>query len=389
MGLWDRWLADLRRPEAPTSRDELVFHLLAPAVVIVLAQLTDPGSLAQLLLLAPVALGFVLRGVLGRFPAEAFAVMVIVPILLVVGDDGALEGTLFLAATMVLYTAWSLGSLTRSVIILGVAMATPWLIAQEFVPDSGIRWEPWAMASVLTFVLGRTLRRHRILIEQLEQARRALASQAVAEERRRIARELHDLAGHTLAAMLLHVTGARHVLRRDPVEAERALLDAEAVGRSSLDQIRVTVAALRADEHGADPALAGTADLATLAEGYRRAGLDLSVFIAHDAAGIDGPVGTAIHRIAREALANVARHAPDNHVRLECVVVDGCVRLTVVDHGAAAPRPETGSGHFGLVGMAERARALGGRLDAGPGADGWSVTAALPLARPSAPMARP
>ena len=95
----------------------------------------------------------------------------------------------------------------------------------------------------------------------------------MAEERRRIARELHDLAGHTLAAVMLHVTGARHVLRRDLDEAERALVDAETVGRASLDQIRATVAALRTDERGTDPALAGSADLVALVEEYRRAGL--------------------------------------------------------------------------------------------------------------------
>ena len=72
---------------------------------------------------------------------------------------------------------------------------------------------------------------------------------------------MHDLAGHTLAAMLLHVTGARHVLRRDIDEAEQALLEAETIGRSSLDQIRATVASLRTDERGTDPPLAASADL--------------------------------------------------------------------------------------------------------------------------------
>ena len=110
------------------------------------------------------------------------------------------------------------------------------------------------MANLFVFALGRTQIRQRRLIDQLERARRALADQAVAEERRRIARELHDLAGHTLAAVLLHVTGARHVLRRgDVAEAERALGDAETVGRASLDQIRATVAALRTEERGTDP----------------------------------------------------------------------------------------------------------------------------------------
>ena len=151
-------------------------------------------------------------------------------------------------------------------------------------------------------------RQHALIVE-LERARRALAEQAVAEERRRIARELHDLAGHTLAAMLLHVTGARHVLRRDLDDAERALADAESVGRASLDQIRATVAALRTDERGTDPALAGSADLESLVEEYRRAGIKIAATISPGVAELVGPTGMAVHRITRESLANVARHA--------------------------------------------------------------------------------
>ena len=169
---------------------------------------------------------------------------------------------------------------------------------------------------MFTFFLGNSLRQQQLLIEELRNAREALAEQAVAEERRRIARELHDLAGHTLAAVLLHVTGARHVLRRDIDEAERALVDAETVGRASLDQIRATVAALRTDERGTDPALAGSADLGALAEEYRRAGLAVTTTIEPVVADLGGPVGTALHRIARESLANVARHAPGNRVEL-------------------------------------------------------------------------
>ena len=167
--------------------------------------------------------------------------------------------------------------MTRALIITGAAMALPWVVAEQIAPEAGIAWEPWVLANVFILSLGRAVYRQGRLIEQLEQARRALADQEVAEERRRIARELHDLAGHTLAAMLLHVTGARHVLRRDLAEAERALIDAETVGRASLDQIRATVASLRADERGTDPSLAGVADIAALVDDYRRAGLVVDV----------------------------------------------------------------------------------------------------------------
>jgi signal transduction histidine kinase len=247
-------------------------------------------------------------------------------------------------------------------------------------PESGIAWEPWALAHIFICSLGRAESRQQRLIDQLERARRALADQAVAEERRRIARELHDLVGHTLAAVLLHVTGARHVLRRDVSEAERALIDAEAVGRASLDQIRATVASLRADERGTDPPLAAVADVATLVDEYRRAGLVIESYIGPAAAVFTGPAATALHRVAREGLANVARHAPENRVELQVDVVGGLMRLVIVDRGRPARPPAPDSLHFGLVGMLERARSVGGDFDARPTTDGWRVEATFPIA---------
>jgi signal transduction histidine kinase len=309
---------------------------------------------------------------------------VILPVVVVVGANGHLEGTFFLPVMAVLYAAWHLESTTRAVVILLVAGCAPWLVATHLEAGSGIGWEAWSSASVFTFSLGRALRKQGRLIDELEAAREALAERAVAEERRRIARELHDLAGHTLAAVLLHVTGARHVLRRDLDEAERALRDAETIGRSSLDQIRATVAALRTDERGTDPALAGSADLASLVDEYRRAGLkiDAAIELPVGDLELEGPVGTALHRIARECLANVARHAPDNAVELAVSVHAGVVRLSVVDRGRPADPPDHRTGHFGLEGMRERARALGGVLDAGPTSDGWRVDARLPRIAP-------
>ena len=189
--------------------------------------------------------------------------------------------------------------------------------------------------------------------------------------------------------MLLHVTGARHVLRRDLDDAERALADAESVGRASLDQIRATVAALRTDERGTDPAIAGSADLDALVDEYRRAGIDITAAISPRVAELAGPIGTAVHRITREALANVARHAPGNTVEVIAAIADADVRAHRRRPRAAAASPDPNSGHFGLIGMSERARALGGSLDAGTTIDGWRVDARLPiLAAPSSEFVR-
>jgi len=375
-----RWRADILRPEAPVGKGDRWFDLLVPMGIVIVAQLTDPGSVGEVLLLLPAVAAFWVRTLWG-LPAEVFAAVVFLSAGAAVASGGNVEGAFFLVTIAVLTTAASLGSFTRAVVIAAVGTLVEWIVTAKVVPEAGILVEPWAIANVFTLILGRTLRSQRLLIEQLEQTRRELADAAVAEERRRIARDLHDLAGHTLAAVLLHVTGARHVLRRDVDEAERALRDAEAVGRASLDQIRATVAALRADERGTDPALPGAADLALLVEDYRRAGLDVRYDVAGPLDDLDGPIGTALHRIAREALTNVARHAPGNQVTVSLAAGDDAVVLAVVDSGTPGGAAPAIGPHFGLVGMAERARAVGGELEAGPSEDGWRVEARLPVRR--------
>jgi signal transduction histidine kinase len=361
-----------------------VFLAFGAAAIVAVASASDPGDAVELALVAAAALAFLLGGAVGWLPWELVAVLVNVPLATAIGRAGNLEMALFLGVLVTLYAAWHLGSLTRAAVVFVVSAATP-LIVSAAVPEEEIAWTAWVAANVFTFVLGRNLRRQRLLIEQLQAAREALAEQAVAEERRRIARELHDLAGHTLAAVVLHVTGARHVLRRDVDEAERALVQAETVGRSSLDQIRATVSGLRTSERGTDPALPGSADLLGLVDEYRRAGLEVTAVVTPPAASIEGPVGAALHRISREALANVARHAPGNRVELtvDLDVATDEVRLVVTDHGRAAAVRNQDDGHFGLVGMRERALTVGGELDAGPTPDGWRVAARLPLAAAS------
>jgi signal transduction histidine kinase len=378
--LLDRWRADIRCPEAPVGKGDRWFDLVVPVGIVVLAQLTNPGSVGAVLLLVPAIAAYWVRTLWG-LPAEVFAGVVFLSTGAAVATGGNLEGAFFLIALAVLAAAASLGSFTRAVVIAVVGTLVEWTVTAKLVPEAGILVQPWAIANVFTLTLGRTMRHQRLLIEQLEQTRRELADAAVAEERRRIARDLHDLAGHTLAAVLLHVTGARHVLRRDVDEAERALRDAEAVGRASLDQIRATVVALRADERGTDPALPGAADLALLVEDYRRAGLDVRYDVAGPLDDLDGPIGTALHRIAREALTNVARHAPGNQVTVSLAAGDDAVVLAVADSGTPGGAAPVIGPHFGLVGMAERARAVGGELEAGPSEDGWRVEARLPVRR--------
>ncbi len=365
-------------------RDERGFFVLAAAVVTTIAQLTDPGTALDLLIVSPAVVAFVFQDRLARFP-EVFALLVVGPIFVVVGVRTVLEPMLFLSVLMVLYVSAHVESTVRAALIAAFAAASPWVIGEFLAVEEDIGSQSWVMAHLFTFLIGRVVHRQQTLIVQLEQARQALAEQAVAEERRRIARELHDLAGHTLAAMLLHVTGARHVLRRDLDDAERALVDAESVGRASLDQIRATVAALRTDERGTDPALVRFCRSRSLSSTSTAAPGSRSRQRSHPESPSSParPAPPCIASHARRSPMSLGTH-PATRSRSSPPSIDGDVLLTVADHGRAAAAPDPNSGHFGLVGMSERARALGGSLDAGTTADGWRVDARLPiLAAPS------
>src|SRR5688572_30319624 len=147
-----------------------MFLTASAAVIIAVAQVSDPGSTTELLVLAVAFAAFVVRGLAPRMPAELFAALVILPVTLVVGNAGNLEGTFFLVVMMTLYTSWHLGSLTRAVTIAVVAGAMPWVVSVWLVPGSGISWTPWASANLFTFSLGRLLGRQQTLISQLERA---------------------------------------------------------------------------------------------------------------------------------------------------------------------------------------------------------------------------
>ena len=341
----------------------------------IVAQLTDPGTAAQLAVIGVAVLGYVAwglvaaparRGVRGpRHGAGRRSWS---------ATDGELEGTFFLvrddgALHVVVPRLDHPGRRHRG---RGGRCSRGWSPrAGCRPPRSGGR--PGASATAVhVHRWARVLHRHRELIEQLEAAQEALAEQAVAEERRRIARELHDLAGHTLAAVLLHVTGARHVLRRDVDEAERALVDAETVGRASLDQIRATVAALRTDERGTDAGAGGIGRPRRRSSTSTAGPGSPSRRTSHRRRpDIDGPDGHgapphrsrgARQRRPPRAGQRRGRHRGARRAR---------AAAAVVDHGQAPATPTPGPGHFGIIGMRERARALGGQLDAGPTADGW------------------
>jgi signal transduction histidine kinase len=242
-------------------------------------------------------------------------------------------------------------------------------------PDRG--WGAWLAGVTLTAAFSVLIRHDRELLRQLRLAQAGLAEQARTQERNRIARELHDVIGHTLTVSLLHVQSARLAVQHDPAGAARALAEAERLSRECLAEVRTTVGMLREDDAAANTApLPGADGLPTLVEQFRSAGADVTLSVDGDAARLPATTGLAVYRIVQEALTNAVKHAPGSPTEVRLAVSPGEVTLTADSRAEPGTGPGTG---LGVVGMRERAEALGGTCEAGPGGRGWLVRATLPL----------
>jgi signal transduction histidine kinase len=278
--------------------------------------------------------------------------------------------------TVCIVSAWCVlaGPLWAGVVCWAGAMVVfvaEWVFVQA---DPG--WGAWLGGTTLS-ALGAYLIRHEVeLLAQLRQAQAGLAERATAEERNRIARELHDVIAHTLTVSLLHVTSARLAVEHDPADAARALAEAERLGRESLAEVRSAVGLLRQDERDSRTApLPGVDRIDALIDQSRAAGTDVEFRSSGDPDRVPATVGLALYRILQESLTNAIKHAPGEPVAVELAVDSASCRLSIDSSGA----PRSGHG-LGLMGMRERAASVGGTLAAGPGGRGWLVQVTLPVA---------
>jgi len=349
---------------------------LAAAII---AAVTDPSSGADFVLCGLAAAPFLLWTFLPGVPLLALSLAVIVPAV-AAQRSGQLEPLLFEVSLLAFVIGRSAPSTAASVALGVLAVLAP--VAASVVQDpSEIAVGIWIMGIAFPWVFGRAAGRQSELVAQLEATRRELAQQALLVERRRIARDVHDFVGHGLAAVMLQVTSARHVLHRDSAAAEEALRSAEEVGRRSMRELRRTVALLRSDgEAAVIPPLPSESEIAAHVEDPRGGGLAVELRMQGVDSRIAPGVGVALYRIAQEALANAARHAPRARTVLGLEVGAGCARLIAETTGPViAPAGEPERACYGLIGMRERAAALGGELTAGPTSEGWRVCCTLPL----------
>lgn len=238
----------------------------------------------------------------------------------------------------------------------------------------------WIMGVVLPLVISRIGQRQLELAAELAATRAALADQRVLEERRRIARDVHDSVGHGLAAVLLHITGARHVLRRDPDAADDALAEAEQVGRRSMSELRETLGMLRTETDDGETG-APQPPVPRIDSMYRD-DVGSRFTVVGDVARLDPLTATSLHRVAEEAFANANRHAPGAATAAELNVRAHDVVMTIESFSEIVPSRRDDDEHrprYGIVGMSERMAAVGGSIDVGPTPSGWLVRAAVPL----------
>jgi signal transduction histidine kinase len=349
-------------------------------VVAVLAVVTDPSSAADPVFAALPVGAFAVWRYVPNAPLPAISLAVLVPVV-VAQDSGQLEPLLFEASLLGFVVGRWARSLAGAVALGLVATVSPVVVSLIQNP-SEIAVGIWIMGIAFPWVIGRAAARQVQLTTQLDATRRELAQQAMLAERRRIARDVHDFVGHGLAAVMLQITSARHVLRRDPAAAEHALRSAEEVGRHSMQELRRTVALLRSDDEAAvAPPLPSATEIPALVEHARAGGLAVELLTRGDLSRIAPSVGVALYRISQEALANAARHAPHARTVLGLEVAEGRARLVAETTGPTGGEPagDAERPRYGLIGMRERATALGGEFTAGPTPEGWRVSCRLPL----------
>jgi signal transduction histidine kinase len=248
----------------------------------------------------------------------------------------------------------------------------------------GFRWPHMLIsAGWLTAVLAvsEIVRARREQQAERQRAREAARERQLADERVRLAQELHDVLAHNISLINVQASTALHLIERQPERAGEALSNIKRASADALGELRAALDVLRDGESPRAPA-PRLADLPALLDGVRAGGIDVRFSAENVPTELPSPVELATFRIVQEALTNVTRHSTARSVTVRLAGTAGGLGIEVVDdgHGAAVPADSCGRG---LLGMRERATALGGSFDAAPtGKGGFRVSARLPLGSP-------
>ena len=345
------------------------------------------GALAVLLGLVTVPLAWRRRSPVAVLFTVAVALVVAS---FLVSHAGGVPIEVFLAVLVVYYSVGAHREERTAPLVGGsalAAIAAVDLARPGLYQAHGARPGAW-LAFAIAWLVGREMRRRRRELSrlrdrarQLEHEREEKARTAVAEERGRIARELHDVVAHSVSVMVVQAQAGPRLLG-EPDQVRGVFRSIEASGREALVELRRLLGILRTgDEQLAIGPQPGLASLRSLVEQVREAGLQVDLRIEGEPLQLPPGVDLSAYRIVQEALTNTLKHAGRAQAEVVVRYKRSALELEIVDNGSGAPASVNGSGH-GLIGMRERVALYGGVLETGTrNGGGYAVRASLPLTR--------
>ena len=322
-----------------------------------------------------------------RRPLVVLALLCLIePVALLISDGRATVG---ISIWFALYAVAVAFPIKIAAVAFAAALVTS-VVPLPFIPDLMPDDAPFLIWVVVGFVvmwyvvavgIGMTVRRERLHENELREWAERNAELASANERNRIAREMHDVVAHSLSVMIALSDGAGVVMKRDQDRAREVLAELSATGRTALADMRRVLGVLREGPDAAPLApLPAGGSLAGLLEGFRAAGLPIRVQLSGPGLPEDAAFQMTVHRIVQESLTNVLRYAKGaTTVDVLIARLGSTVRVRVSDDGRGAmePLPSVGTGQ-GITGMRERAAIYGGTVNCGPTpSGGWVVAAEL------------
>ena len=337
---------------------------------------------------------FLPLGVRRRFPLATLVTVGVASLLLELAVGNPTKPNQFGLEVLVawLMVAYSTGAHTQgrqhlAAVAIGLVLISVWVVLSYAPGASNGNTVPAVLLAAVVWLIGRVVRRREAQVEvlddrarQLEREREERVQALVAEERTRIARELHDVVAHSVSVMVVQAQAGPR-LGNDPQLTAATFGSIESSGREALVELRRLLGILRTEDK--QPAVGpqpGLASLEGLVEQLRAASLPVELRIEGEQTALPPGPDLSAYRIIQEALTNTLKHAGPAQARVVVRFGNAGVELEIVDDGLGAPSTVNGAGH-GLIGMRERTALYGGRLDAGarPGG-GYSVSAQLPLA---------